>query len=52
VIEAPHGAWPTSCAGLYEYDLSALEQLVAAAGDPDTLRAFVDERILGAVPAR
>lgn len=52
VVEAPGGAWPTSCAGLYEYDLPALEQLLAVSGDPQALRAFVDERLLGAVPAR
>ena len=51
VVEAPRGAWPTSCAGLYEYDASAIEQLLAAAEQPETLRRFVDERILGAVPA-
>lgn len=52
VVEAPGGAWPTSCAGLYEYDLTVLEQLLAVADDPAALRTFVDERILGAVPAR
>src|SRR5215207_2879206 len=35
VVEAPGGAWPTSCAGLYEYDLPTLEQLLAAANDPE-----------------
>ena len=52
VVEAPIGAWPTSCAGLYGYDAAVLEQLLAASDDPEALRAFVDERILGAVPAR
>ena len=52
VVEAPRGAWPTSCAGLYEYDVAVLEQLLAVADDAEALRAFVDERILGAVPAR
>jgi len=52
VVEAPRGAWPTSCAGLYEYDRAVLEQLLAVADDAEALRAFVDERILGAVPAR
>ena len=51
VVEAPHGAWPTSCAGLYEYDLPVLDALLAAAHDPAALRQFVDERILGAVSA-
>jgi hypothetical protein len=52
VVEAPGGAWPTSCAGLYEYDASFIRALLAASGDADALRRFVDERILGAVPAR
>jgi glutaconate CoA-transferase, subunit A len=52
VVEAPRGAWPTSCAGLYEYDEAIIAELLAVASDPATLRQFVDERILGAVPAR
>jgi len=56
VIEAPGGAWPTSCAGLYPYDQAVLSELVAAAGDEATLRRFVEERILNAAaglqPAR
>jgi glutaconate CoA-transferase subunit A len=51
IVEAPRGAWPTSCAGLYEYDLPMLEQLLAVSNDPQALRQLVDERILGAVPA-
>jgi glutaconate CoA-transferase subunit A len=52
VVEAPGGAWPTSCAGLYEYDAPFIEALLAASRDAGTLRQFVDERILGAVPSR
>ena len=48
VVEAPRGAWPTSCAGLYEYDEAVIRELLAHAGDPDGLRKFVESRILGA----
>lgn len=51
VVEAPRGAWPTSCAGLYQYDEPFLADLMAVAGDPELLSRFVDERILQAVPA-
>lgn len=51
VIEAPRGAWPTSCAGLYDYDEPFIRELLAAAGDPDQLARFVDERILLVAPA-
>jgi glutaconate CoA-transferase subunit A len=47
VVEAPGGAWPTSCAGLYEYDEALLRELLALAGDAERLRRFVEERILG-----
>jgi glutaconate CoA-transferase subunit A len=50
VVEAPGGAWPTSCAGLYAYDARLLEELLAVAGDAEALGRFVDERILQAVP--
>jgi glutaconate CoA-transferase subunit A len=52
VVEVPGGAWPTSCAGLYEYHAATLEQLLALSEDDRALRQFVDERILGAVPVR
>ena len=51
VVEAPNGAWPTSCAGLYAYDEPFLADLMAVAGDPERLARFVDERILQMVPA-
>jgi glutaconate CoA-transferase subunit A len=51
VVEAPNGAWPTSCAGLYEYDETTIGEMLAVAGDADRLVRFVDERILQAVPA-
>jgi glutaconate CoA-transferase, subunit A len=49
VVEAPRGAWPTSCAGLYGYDEGLIGELMAVAGDPERLVRFVDERILQAV---
>jgi glutaconate CoA-transferase subunit A len=48
VVEVPRGAWPTSCAGLYDYDAALLADLMAASSDDDALRRFVDERILTA----
>ena len=48
VVEAPRGAWPTSCAGLYEYDRAFIAELLAHAGDANGLRGFVEARILGA----
>jgi glutaconate CoA-transferase subunit A len=52
VVEAPRGAWPTSCAGLYEYDEPLIGALLAHAGDAERLAQFVEERLLGAaVPA-
>lgn len=51
VVEAPVGAWPLGCAGLYQPDLAYLGEFVAAASDPERLRAFIAERILTAVPA-
>jgi len=50
VVEASGGAWPCSCAGLYDYDAGYLAAYVAASRDSATLRAFVAERIVGAAP--
>src|ERR687895_2115250 len=49
VVEAPHGAWPFSCAGLYDYDAGYLAAYVAASRDETTFRQFLEERVLGAV---
>jgi glutaconate CoA-transferase subunit A len=46
VVEAPNGAWPTSCASLYPYDAAFLAEFVAASTDAESVRRFVDERIL------
>lgn len=48
VIEAPRGAWPTSCAGLYEYDAPLIGEMLAQAGDSERLAQFVEDRVLGA----
>jgi glutaconate CoA-transferase, subunit A len=45
VVEAPQGAWPCSCAGEYDVDLAYLTDYVSACKDPDSLRAFVEDRI-------
>jgi glutaconate CoA-transferase subunit A len=46
VVEAPHGAWPMSCANCYDFDAAYLAEYVAASKDGERLRRFVDERIL------
>ncbi len=46
VVDAPNGAWPTSCAGQYGYDDALLRDFVAAAADPARLSAFIEARIL------
>jgi glutaconate CoA-transferase subunit A len=51
VVEAPNGAWPTSCAGFYDYDASYLMVYLEAARDPDTLKRLLDERVFGAITA-
>jgi glutaconate CoA-transferase subunit A len=50
VVEAPHGAWPCSCAGLYDYDAAFLAAYMAASRDEANFRRFVDQRVLGVVP--
>ncbi len=51
VVEAPGGAWPFGCAGLYEPDLAYLQEFVAASAGEDAIAAFVAERLLEAAPA-
>jgi glutaconate CoA-transferase, subunit A len=46
VVEAPRGAWPCSCAGLYDYDLAFLTEYVAAAGTGVEVERFISDRIL------
>lgn len=51
VVEAPNGAWPTSCAGHYGYDAEYLTAYAAAAKTEDGFRRFIEERILSPVSA-
>jgi glutaconate CoA-transferase subunit A len=51
VVEAPRGAWPLGCAGLYEPDLAFLGEFVEAGKDPDRLAEFIAERVLSLVAA-
>ena len=51
VVEAPRGAWPGSCAGLYDYDADYLRAYLAATKGPESLRVFVEEHVLGTVAA-
>jgi glutaconate CoA-transferase subunit A len=46
VVEAPNGAWPTSCTDFYDYDAAFLAAYVEASRNEATLRAFVEEYIL------
>lgn len=46
VVEAPGGAWPFGCAGLYDFDAEYLAAYVAASRAEETLLRFVRERIL------
>ena len=49
VVAAPGGAWPFSCTPRYDYDADYLAAWVAAAREPAATRAFIVERVLGAV---
>jgi glutaconate CoA-transferase, subunit A len=46
VVEAPRGAWPTSCAALYEYDEAVIREMLASASDTERLGRFVDSRLI------
>lgn len=45
VVEAPRGAWPTSCAGYYDYDANYLSAYVAAAKTEDGFRQFLESHL-------
>jgi glutaconate CoA-transferase subunit A len=51
VVEAPRGAWPCGCAGLYDYDAAYLATYVAASRDEATYRRFVDENVITSASA-
>jgi glutaconate CoA-transferase subunit A len=48
VVEAPKGAWPTSCAGEYEYDSEYLTAYASAARTQEGFERFMNERALKA----
>jgi len=48
VVEAPGGAWPCGCAGLYEPDGEYLAAYVAASREEGGFRRFVGERVVAA----
>lgn len=47
VVEAPWGAYPTSCFPRYSYDGDFFRGYVAAHTDPAAAQAFIQERVLG-----
>jgi glutaconate CoA-transferase, subunit A len=49
VVEAPHGAWPCSCAGLYDYDAGYLAEYVAASKDEVAFHQFVETHVMAPV---
>jgi glutaconate CoA-transferase subunit A len=51
LVHAPRGAWPTSCAGLYDFDVDFLRDYAAAARDDAALQQFVERRILNGAAA-
>ncbi|MDQ3695069.1 MAG: CoA transferase subunit A [Chloroflexota bacterium] len=50
VVEAPGGARPGGCAGLYDFDAEYLAAYIAASKDAGSFDRFVAERILQAEP--
>jgi glutaconate CoA-transferase subunit A len=46
VVEAPKGAWPSSCHGCYSYDSEYLTQYAAAARSSDGFATFLQTRVL------
>lgn len=46
VVHAPNGAWPCSCAGLYEYDSAYLGAYYESTGDAASFRRFLEEHVL------
>ena len=51
VVEAPRGAWPSSCAGHYDYDEEYLAAYMSASRDLDALARFVEDHVLKPEPA-
>jgi len=51
VVEAPRGAWPTSCHSCYSYDKDYLTAYAAAAKTEAGFQRFLDEHVLRTAPA-
>ena len=51
VVEAPQGAWPFGCAGLYAPDEAYLAEFLTVSNGTDEIAAFVAERLMEAAPA-
>jgi glutaconate CoA-transferase subunit A len=47
VVEAPFGAHPSSCLGLYDHDRAQLRLYAEAARDPQRFRSYLDEYVVG-----
>lgn len=45
VVEAQNGAWPCSCAGLYDFDEAFLAEYIRASKDDASLRQFAETRL-------
>jgi glutaconate CoA-transferase subunit A len=45
VVEAPHGAWPCSCAGLYDYDAGYLAEYTAQSRNLNMWQEFLRRKI-------
>jgi len=50
VVEAPRGAWPTSCAGHYDYDSKYLAEYAAASKTSEGFQRFMEENICSSTP--
>lgn len=45
VVHAPRGAWPCSCAGLYDYDADYLAAYMAATKDVEAFQQFLEAQV-------
>jgi acyl CoA:acetate/3-ketoacid CoA transferase alpha subunit len=52
VVEAPIGAWPCSCAGLYDYDTEYLAEYVASTRTAEGFERFLALKVQGSKVAR
>jgi glutaconate CoA-transferase, subunit A len=50
VVHAPRGAWPCSCAGLYDYDADFLAAYIEATRTPEAFGQFVEQHLVGPRP--